>query len=207
MIYRRHDSLTSRLGERSGRNLWRLWVEDNGFDRLRRNNFAPGTAFEVQRRPGTGLVIKQAVLGSCHVSSRRGAGLLSYEAQDLGTFIGTPEIRVRVQVGQILVTPLLRFHSVARPAVENWSIIGDSLITPSGRTALRTAAPLNLPQTAVFIEADLDEQNLVFATELIGNQRPGLVLIRGNHVLTTVAAQFLRATGYSETGIPGQFAR
>lgn len=207
MIHRRHDSLTSRLGERSGRNLWRLWVEDNGFDRLRRNNFAPGTAFEVRRRPGTGLVIEQTLSGSCHVSSRRGAALLSYEAQDIGSFIGTPEIRVRIQVGRIFVTPLMRFHSVARTVTEQWSIEGDVLITPSGRTALRTAGPLHLPQTAASIEAYLDEQNLVFATELIGNQHPGRVIVRGNPVMMTVAGQFLRAAGYSETANPGEFAR
>ena len=207
MIFKRHDSLTSRLGERSGRNLWRLWIEDTGFDRLRRNNFAPGAAFQVCRRPGSGLLIEQTLLGSCHVSSRRGAGLLSYEARDIGGFIGTPEIRVRIQVGRIFVTPLLRFHSIARPTTEQWRIASDSLITPSGRTALRTAGPLNLPRTAASIEADLDERNVVFATELIGNQRPGRVLVRGNPVMMTVAGQFLRAAGYGETSNPGEFIR
>lgn len=207
MILRRHDSLTTRLGERSGRNLWRLWVEDNGFDRLRRNNFTPGTAFSVRRRPGTGLVIERAAIGSCHVSSRRGAGVLSYEAQDLGGFIGAPEVRVRIQVGQIVVTPLLRFHSVSRPATETWTIVGDTLTTPSGALTLRTSAPLMLPQSAASIEADLDEGNLVYATELIGNQRPGRVFIRGNPVLTTVAGQFLRASGYTATATSGEFLR
>ena len=207
MNFRRHDSLTTRLGERSGRNLWRLWVEDNGFERLRRNNFAPGTAFSVRRRPGTGLVIEETLIGSCHVSSRRGFGVLSYEASDLGSFIGGPEVRVRIQVGRIVVAPLLRFHAVAKPAAERWVIAGGLVTTPGGEFELRSAGPLRLPQTAATIEANLDERNLVFATELIGNQRPGRVLVRGASVLLTVAGQFLRACGYGATGNPGEFSR
>ncbi len=207
MTFRRHDSLTTRLGERTGRNLWRLWVEDNGFERLRRNNFPPGAAFSVRRRPGTGLVIEQTLIGSCHVSSRRGAGLLSYEAPDLGGFIGVPEVRVRIQVGQIVVTPMLRFHSVGRTVTEHWSIDGGKLTTPQGEMELRTAHPLSLPQSAACIEANLDERNLVFATELIGNQRAGRVLVRGTPVILTIAGQFLSACGYGVTETPGEFIR
>lgn len=206
MTYSRHDSLVTKLGNRSSRNSWRLWIEENGFDRLRRNDFTPNTPFEVRRRPGVGLIIEQALIGSRHVSSRRGVGILSYESQDLGSF-ASPQVRVRIHVGQIIVTPLLRFHSVAQLAVEYWSILGDSLITPRGRTDIRTSAPLSLPQAASFIDAHLNEANIVFATEVIGNQRPARVAIHGGSVLMTVAGQFLRAAGYGETSVPGHYER
>jgi hypothetical protein len=182
-------------------------VEDSAFDRLNRNNFVPGTAFEVHRRPGTGLVISQAILGTCHVSTHKRAALLSYEASDLGSFLGTPEVRVRIQVGQIVVTPLVRFHSVARPATAHWSIKGEFLTTAGGVVGIRTATPLNLARTAGTIEAALDRLNLVFVTEIIGNQRPGRVLLTGEPILLTVAGQFLRAGGYSDGAIPGEFVR
>jgi len=207
MSFLRHDTLITKLGDRKDRNLWRLWVEDNGYARLLRNNFAPGSPFSVHRRPGVGMVIEQSALSSCHVSSRRGAAVLSYEAKDLGIFLQTPVVRVRIHVGRIIVAPQLRFHAVARPAHEHWKIAGNILETPAGSLELRTAAPLNLPQRAECIEADLDERNLVFATELIGNQRPGRVIVRGNRVFMTVASQFLRAAGYGETANPGEFAR
>jgi len=203
----RHDSLMTTLGDRGDRGLWRLWVEDNGFDRLRRNNFTPGTAFTVERRAGTGLILRESVLGSCHVSSRKGAGLLSYEAGDLGSFLSVPEIRVRIHVGQIVVTPRLRMHTVARAAAELWTISRTGLTTPSGVYDLRSTNPLSLLHTAGTIEAHLDEGNLVYATELIGNQRPGRVVVRGEALLLTIAGQFLRAAGYGETGTPGEFVR
>jgi len=197
----------TKLGDRGDRGLWRLWVEDNGFDRLGRNNFTPGTAFTVERRAGTGLILRESILGSCHVSSRRGAGLLSYEAADLGAFLTVPDVRVRIHVGQIVVTPRLRLHSISRVATEVWSIAGHTLTTPAGVHGLRTASPLTLPHTAGTIEAHLDHSNLVCATELIGNQRPSRVIVRGESLMLTIAGQFLRAAGYSETGVPGDFAR
>jgi hypothetical protein len=72
---------------------------------------------------------------------------------------------------------------------------------------LRSASPLNFPQTAASIEVEFDASNLVFATELIGNQRPARVVVRGIPVMVVVAGQFLRAAGYSETGNKGEFAR
>ncbi len=203
----RHDSLLTRLGDRTGRNLWRLWVEDNGFERLRRNNFVPGSAFHVRKRPGTGLVIEQTLIASCHVSSRRGSAVLSYEARDLAELFAGPDVRVRIHVGQIIVQPALRCHGVARPADEHWSIAGDTLTMPRASISLRSAAPLALPQTAATITVELDEQNLVFATELIGNQRPGRVKITGVKILLVVAGQFLRACGYGETDAAGEFVR
>ncbi len=207
MSFRRHDSLTTRLGERSGRNLWRLWVEDTGYARLARNNFAPGCGFEVARRPGTGLIIQSSLVASCHVSSRRSVGVLSYEAKDLGEFLGTPEVRVRIQVGCITVTPLLRFHSIASVATETWSIVGDVIRTPSGTVALRSVRPLRLHGNVATIEVALDESNLVYATELIGNHRPGRVLLRGSPILVGVASKFLTAGGYSGTDQIGEFRR
>lgn len=197
----------TRLGERTGRNLWRLWIEDNGFQRLQRNNFSVGTGFRVHRRAGVGLVIEASVLASCHVSSRRGAGVLSYEASDLATLLPVPEVRVRIHVGRIIVMPSVRFHTIARPATEHWQVCGDELVTPGGTFGLRTPEPLRLPQVAAQIEVHLEERNLVYSTELIGNLRPSRVVISGEAVLLTVASQFLRAAGYSETANPGEFAR
>lgn len=182
-------------------------MEDNGFDRLGRNNFKPGSRFDVKRRPGTGLVINEKLAGSYRISPRKKGGLLSYEARDLSDFLGTPEVRVRISVGTIVVAPLLRFHSVARPVTEHWSITESVLTTPRGQTRLRSASPLNFPQTAASIEVEFDASNLVFATELIGNQRPARVVVRGIPVMVVVAGQFLRAAGYSETGNKGEFAR
>ncbi len=207
MSFPRHDSTTTRLGVRTHFDGWRLWVEDTGFARLGRNDFAPGTAFQVRRRPGTGLVIDKALLGSCHISSHKRAALLSYEARDLRDFFGTPEVRVRIHVGQVVVTPLLRFHSIARPATEHWTIAGGTLRTPAGVCDIRTVSPVTLIHTAASIDAVLDEMNLVFATELIGNLRPGRVVVHGEPVLLTVAGQFLRAGGYSETANAGEFVR
>lgn len=207
MSFQRHDSLTARLGDRRNRPYWRLWVEDNSFDRLGRNNFTPGARFDVARRPGTGLVISESLMGSCRITPRKKGGVLSYEARDLSNFLGTPDVRVRISVGKIVVTPLLRFHSIARPATECWAIVGLSLITPTGIADIHTATPLNLAHTAASTEVDLDESNLIYATELIGNQRPGRVYLRGTPIMLTVAGQFLRASGYGETTNPGEFIR
>lgn len=207
MISARHDSLLTRLGERQDRGLWRLWVEDTGYARLQRNNFAPGSPFTVERRGGTGLIIRRAILGSCHVSSRRGAGVLSYEAADLSKFLPDPEVRVRIHVGQIIVAPRLRTYSIMRPATEAWTIDGLALTTPSGTHSLRSAAPLSLPHTAGTITVHLSTENLVFATELIGNQRPARVVLHGEPLMLTICAQFLAAAGYSPTETPGTFAR
>lgn len=207
MDFQRHDSLTARLGDRRNRPYWRLWVEDNSFDRLGRNNFTPGARFDVARRPGTGLVISESLMGSCRITPRKKGGVLSYEARDLSDFLGTPDVRVRISVGRIVVAPLLRFHSIARAATENWSITGCTLTTPDGTVDIRTGAPMNLLHTAACIEVSLDESNLVYATELIGNQRPGRVVLKGSPIMLTVGGQFLRAGGYSETGIAGEFMR
>jgi hypothetical protein len=200
MYSNRHDSLTNRP-------YWRLWIEGNDYDRLGRNGFTPGGRFNICRKPGFGVVIDESATGNYKVTPRRNSAVLSYEARDLGDFFGTPDIRVRIHVNKIVVNPLLRFHTVARPKTEVWQIRGAQLTTVTNVHELRTLAPLNLPQCAARIEAELDETNLVFATELIGNQRPGTVKIHGSSVLMIVAGQFLRAGGYSETGVPGEFAR
>ena len=203
----RHDSLLTRLGDRANRNLWRLWIEDTGFDRLERNNFRPGTPFSVQRRLGTGLVIQQSLLSTTHVSARKGHGVLSYEAKDLGNFLGSPEVRVRITVGQILVIPRLRAATVHVRNDEVWTVKGSTLTTPHGQCDIRQEKPLFLRSRAATIEVALEEQNLVYATELIGNQRPGRVVLSGEPILVTVGGQFLAACGYGPGDQPGEFRR
>lgn len=50
-------------------------------------------------------------------------------------------------------------------------------------------------------------ENMVFATEIIGNQRPGKVTVSGDNLMLVIAGQFLRAAGYSETQTPNEYAR
>ena len=211
MSFRRHDSLVGRLGDRGDRGFWRVWIEDNSFERLKRNNFTDDARFDVHRRPGTGLVIEQSPLGSCKITPRKASRLLSYEAKDLRSFFAGPEVRIRIHVGQIMVLPLMRYHAIAgtHPS-EHWKVTGTNLSSPAGLCDIRTLSPLALPHNAGTIEVDLCERNLVFATELIGNQRPGRVIIRATEeekVLQIVAGQFLRVAGYEETSVAGEFRR
>ncbi len=203
----RHDSLLTRLGNRAERNSWRLWIEETELNRLARNNFHQGTPFEACRRPGTGLVIKPALLSTTQVSKRKGQTILSYEARDLHSFLGCPEVRVRISVGQITVVPRLRAATILTPSTEVWTIKGSTLTTPAGECDIRTAKPLMLRNHAGTIEAALEEMNLVYATEVIGNQRPGRVLLTGAPVMVTVASQFLVACGYGPGEIAGEFRR
>jgi hypothetical protein len=174
---------------------------------LGRNNFAPGTAFSVGHRPGRGLILRREVIGSHHVSSRRGSSLLSYEAADLESQFGGPAVRVRIHVGQIIVTPLLRYASILRPASEVWLIQGTSLFTPEERLDLLSPRPLSLSRTAAEIQVCIDTFNIVYATELIGNQKPARVVLSGNSTLQLVVGQFLKACGYGVGESAGQYFR
>jgi hypothetical protein len=192
----RSDSFLTKIGDRSGRGRGRLWLED-GFDRLSRNGFGPGTAFTVTPRGGVGLVLRVALLGSCHVSHRRRQAVLSYESPDLNSFLPAPSARVRISTSAIIVMPSLRVFSIGRQVTETWTVRGDILTTGDGQIPLGTIRPINFRQAPAMIEAEIDEANLVCATEVMGNAKAAAVRLTGDALPVRVAGQFLAAAGYA----------
>ena len=170
----RSDNILSTLGTRSS-GLRRLWVEDS-FSRLSNNGFDVGTGFRVEPRMGPGLNIRQTLLGSCHVSQRRGAAILSYEGAATMARFFEPEVRVKISVGLVQVLPSLRAFSVRTATSEVWTIAGEFLTTPWGEVRLVTGdeRPSSRPAS---ISATLTEDNIVAATALIAWAKPATVKI------------------------------
>lgn len=201
----RHDTLFTRLGERSATNSWRLWIEDSGMARLSRNSFTPGAALTVRRSSGSGVVIESGLLGSQHVSARGRTPVLSFEGRVLREALPVPEVRVKVTVGKVFLLPMVRFTTFSTHAEEAWNIVETTLTTSRGTFAVNSARPLtraNLGASGVAaptrLSIALTEGNLVCATEIAGTFTPSEVVITGAPLLRTIAAQFLRAIGYGE---------
>ena len=191
----RSDNFLTHIGDRSERGCSRLWLEDS-FGRLSRNGFDAGAGFAVTPRPGVGLVFTPSVLGSCHVSHRRSRAILSYEAPDIERLIPSVEARVRLSVKTIIVMPSLRVFAILRKTAARWTICGNEIVTQNQALPLTGVKPLHLAKAPAVIEADLTEANLVYATEVIGNARPGVVVLSGEPLAVQLAGQFLLAAGY-----------
>ena len=226
----RSDNLLTTLGSRSS-GLRRLWVEDS-FSRLSDNGFEIGTGFVVEPRMGPGLNLRPSGLGSCHVSQRRGAAILSYEGSTKLEQFAQPEIRVKISHALVQVLPSLRAFTVRTVPTGVWTIDGQTISTPEGRMTLRTGheRPAGRPAT---IEARLDSMNLVAATDFIAWAKPGTIRLlsgstpvipmgqldlfaeptaasvesTGDSAITQeVARQFFVACGWEQTE-PGVFHR
>jgi len=195
----RYDTFFTRLGDRAERPYNRLWIEDS-FGRLTANGFATGTGFAARQRPGVGLVLSPDTLGACHVSQRRGAAILSYEARGLTGALRTSDVRVRVCVKSIVVMPCLRLFHVGRGVNGEWSIAENRLHADGSVIDIATSTPLQMRKTPAVMSVALTEANIVFATEIIGNTRPAAVRLSGDRLLVTVAEQFLAAAGYAQDG-------
>ncbi len=191
----RTDNFFTTVGDRPDIGMKRIWVEDS-FGRLSRNGFTAGTPYSVTTRPGLGLLVQPAAVSSLHVSSRRSASILSYESSRLAQSITTNEARVKVSVGSIIILPALRLFHVARTA-SNWSIAGMMLTRPEGVSGIATERPVRYPFSPDSLTVALDETNLIFALEIVGNAKPGEVAVNGEPLLRQIAGQFLAEAGYS----------
>lgn len=216
----RSDNIMTSLGNRSS-GLRRLWVEDS-HSRLSNNGFGVGTGFTVEPRLGPGLNLRQSLLGSCHVSQRRGAAILSYEGSSTMARFFEPEVRVKISVGLVQVLPSLRAFSVRVATSEVWDIAGSRLTTPSGEVGMVTGEerPGGRPTS---INAHITQDNIVAATSLIAWAKPATVKITtgsvplvgqlglfdaapssapslDDDILFEVSRQFLVACGWSHEG-------
>lgn len=168
----RSDSLLTSLGFRTS-GLRRLWVEDS-FSRLTQNGFEVGSGFEVQPRMGPGLNIRPSLLSRTHVSSRRGAAILSYEGSDNMARFSVPEVRVKITHGLVQVLPSLRAFSVRVSTACTWILDGMTLTTPECSLTLRDGLerPAGRPST---VEARLTSASLIAATSLIAWAKPATI--------------------------------
>ena len=201
----RTDTFFTAIGDRPVIGMQRIWIEDS-FGRLSRNGFTAGTPYVVGTRPGLGLVVQPAAVSSLHVSARRQASILSYESSSIAHSITTNEARVKVSVGSIIILPALRLFHVTRPVTELWQISGLTLVRPEGTCSVVTSAPVRFATSPCLLTVGLTEENLIFATEIIGNAKPGSVALSGGALLCQVAGQFLAEAGYSESA-PGVWSR
>lgn len=190
------DIFFARIAQHTGRPYERLWIEDS-FGRLSRNGFTAGTRFQIANRPGLGMVLTPSILG-LKVTPRRGGSLISYEARGLSDAVRASEVKVRVCVKSIVVMPCLRHFHIRAANGETWSIAGETLVTPHGQQDIVTPSPARFAATPALLEIDLTPGNVVFATEIVGNVKPGAVKLSGDAVMQVVAGQFLEAAGYSK---------
>lgn len=190
----RSDTFISKIGARSS-GAARLWIEDSS-GRLSRNGFDGGMQFDAVARPGVGVVIVPDLLGGLTVSRRAQLPLLSVENRWLGHQLPVDEVRVRVSVKNIIVMPRLRLFGIVRNEAETWNVRGLVVQTPAGERMLGGCRPLAM-RGAGRINVELDWNNIVFATELIGGARPAAVSLSGDELCQRVAGKFLQDGGFT----------
>jgi hypothetical protein len=182
----------------------RLWIEDS-YRRLTRNGFGTDATFARIARPGVGVVLAPSVLGDAKVSSRRGVPILSVENSWLARQMryADQQARVRISVNHIVLMPRLRAFHVGTKAHDCAEISGMFIRFGERNESLETARPA-MHGLIGELRAVLDWQNLVLATEIMGDSRPERVFLSGDPLCVRLAGKFLEDGAYTQQS-PGEY--